>query len=67
MPVSDEGYPVNLERLRAEIPGNRYWVDSAPTEDPEVLKRREAEAVGWNQLHGKVVSGTATDAEIGST
>lgn len=64
MPVIDEGYPVNLERLRAEIPGNRYWVDSAPTEDPEVLKRREAEAVGWNQLHGKVVSGTATDAEI---
>jgi hypothetical protein len=62
--VIDEGYPVNLEHLRAELPRNRYWLDSAPTKDPEVLKRREAEAAGWNDLHGKVLSGTATSDEI---
>ncbi|HZJ56530.1 MAG TPA: hypothetical protein VFD38_20465 [Myxococcaceae bacterium] len=60
----DEGYPVDLDRLRVEIPGNRYWVDSAPTDDPEVIERREADSAGWNQLHGKVLSGTASDAEI---
>jgi hypothetical protein len=55
---------VNLERLRAEIPRNRYWVDSAPTDDPDVVKGREEEAAGWNQLYGKVLSGTASDDEI---
>jgi hypothetical protein len=64
VPVIDEGYPVNLEALRAEIPLNRYWIDSAPTDDPEVSKRREAEAAEWNQLHGKVLSGTASNSEI---
>jgi hypothetical protein len=63
-PVIDEGYPVNLARLRADLPRNRYWLDSAPTNDPELLKRREAEAAGWNDLHGKVLSGTATSDEI---
>jgi len=62
--VIDEGYPVNLARLRAELPRNRYWLDSVPTNDPEVLRRREAEAAGWNDLHGKVLSGTATSDEI---
>ncbi len=55
---------MNLERLRAELPNNRYWIDSAPTDDPEVLKRRETEAAAWNDLHGKVLSGTATTDEI---
>jgi len=64
VPVVDEGYPVNLERLRAEIPRHRYWLDSVPTKDPEVLRRRETEAAAWNQLHGKVLSGTATTDEI---
>jgi len=64
VPVVDEGYPVNLDRLRAEIPRNRYWVDSVPTRDPEVLKRRETEAAGWNELYGKVLSGTASTEEI---
>jgi hypothetical protein len=62
--VVDEGYPVKLERLRAEIPRNRYWTDWAPTDDPDVLKGREAEAAEWNQLRGKVLSGTASDSEI---
>jgi len=63
-PVIDEGYPVQLEKLRTEIPKNRYWLDSEPTNDPEVLKRREVEAAAWNDLHGKVLSGTATSDEI---
>jgi hypothetical protein len=63
-PVVDEGYPVDLERIRAQIPRNLYWTDQAPTNDPEVLRRREADAAAWNVLHGKVISGTASDAEI---
>ena len=62
--VVDEGYPVNLEAIRAQIPANSYWTDSAPTEDLEVRRRREAAAAGWNELYGKVLSGTASDAEI---
>ena len=63
-PVVDEGYPVDLARLRAELPGNLYWTDHAPTNDPDVLRRREADAAAWNVLQGKVLSGTATDVEI---
>jgi hypothetical protein len=63
-PVVDEGYPVDLERIRAQIPRNLYWTEQAPTNDPEVLRRREADAAAWNVLHGKVISGTASDAEI---
>ena len=63
-PVVDEGYPVSLEQLRTELPSNRYWTDQAPTRDPEELRRREADAAGWNQLLGKVRSGTASDPEI---
>jgi len=64
VPLVDEGYPVNLEQLRAELPHNRYWTDQAPTRDPEELRRREADAAGWSQLLGKVLSGTGTNAEI---
>ena len=64
VPVVDEGYPINLERLRADIPRNRYWIDSMPTNDPDVLARREADSAGWNRLYGKVLSGTASTDEI---
>jgi hypothetical protein len=64
LPPIDEAYPVKLEALRAEIPRNRYWLDSAPTKDPEVIARREREAAAWNELYGKVLSGTATTDEI---
>ena len=57
---------MSLEQLQAEIPRNRYWVDWAPTEDPEVLERRQADKAAWNDLHGKVLSGTASDSEIGA-
>ncbi len=63
-PMVDEGYPVDLARIRAQLPHNGYWTDSAPTDDPEVLRRREADSAGWNVLYGKVLSGTATDGEI---
>ena len=61
---NDADYPVNLAVLRAELPRNRYWVDSAPTRDPEVSARREREATASNQLYGKVLSGTASTEEI---
>jgi hypothetical protein len=65
-PPVDIAYPVDLERIRAQIPGNLYWTTQAPTTDPEVRRRREEASAGWNQLYGKVLSGTATDAEIRS-
>jgi hypothetical protein len=65
-PPVDIAYPVDLERIRAQIPGNLYWTTQAPTTDPEVRRRREDASAGWNRLYGKVLSGTATDAEIRS-
>jgi type IV secretory pathway VirB10-like protein len=68
VPEPEEGppkpYPVDLERLREKLPGNLYWEVAAPTKDPEVLKKREAEARRWNEQYGKVLSGTATEAEV---
>jgi hypothetical protein len=65
-PPVDIAYPVDLERIRAQIPGNLYWTTQAPTTDPEVRQRREEASAGWNRLYGKVLSGTATDPEIRS-
>ncbi|ACY16575.1 hypothetical protein [Haliangium ochraceum] len=59
-----EAYPVDLEALRARIPDNLYWQRDGPTEDPEELARREAEAEQRNQQLGKILSGTASEAEI---
>jgi hypothetical protein len=65
-PPVDLAYPVDLERIRVQIPGNLYWTTQAPTTDPEVKRRREEASAAWNRLYGKVLSGTATDAEIRS-
>ncbi|WP_428265052.1 hypothetical protein [Haliangium sp.] len=60
----DSEYPVDLEYLRTQIPDNVYWRLGAPTEDPEILRQRQEEEARWNQLFGKVQSGTASEAEI---
>jgi hypothetical protein len=65
-PPVDIAYPVDLERIRAQIPGNLYWTTQAPTTDPEVRRQREEAFAGWNRLYGRVLSGTATNAEIRS-
>lgn len=68
VPEPEEGppkpYPVDLEKLRERLPDNLYWEVAAPTKDPEVLKRRDAEARRWNDQYGKVLAGTATEAEV---
>ena len=57
-------YPVDLERLRARIPDNVYWRMGAPTTDPQALQVRAEEEQRWNQLYGKVLSGTASEDEL---
>jgi hypothetical protein len=61
---SGNEYPVDIERLRARIPDNLYWRMGAPTKDPRALQARAEEEQRWNQLYGKVLSGTASEAEI---
>jgi hypothetical protein len=61
---SGNEYPVDLERLRARIPDNLYWLLGAPIEDPQALQARAEEEQRWNQLYGKVLSGTASEEEI---
>ncbi|MBX2802065.1 MAG: hypothetical protein KTR31_30570 [Myxococcales bacterium] len=55
---------VDLEEVRRAMPDNRYWSDSAPTDDPATLARREQAKARWNDLFGKVQSGTATEDQI---
>lgn len=62
--VDSRTHPVDLERLRAEIPSNLYWTTKSPTEDPDVLAERAEEKRRWNELYGKVLSSTATEDEI---
>lgn len=57
-------HPVDLEKLRELLPGNRYWEMGVPTKDAEVLREREEEGRRWNELYGKVQSNTATEQEI---
>ncbi|MFP2912180.1 hypothetical protein ACLESD_45600, partial [Pyxidicoccus sp. 3LFB2] len=62
--VAPQVHPVDLTALRAKLPDNVYWTLGAPTQDPEVLKQRDEESRRWNDLYGKVLSGTATEAEV---
>ncbi|HWN70420.1 MAG TPA: hypothetical protein VNM90_22425 [Haliangium sp.] len=61
---SADEYPVDLERVRARIPNNLYWLMGAPTKDPQALQARAEAEQRWNQLFGKVQSGTASEEEI---
>jgi hypothetical protein len=65
MPDTDDSeYPVDLERLRSQIPDNLYWRLGEPTLDPETLRTRAEEEQRWNELYGKVQSSTATEDEV---
>lgn len=55
---------VDLDAVRAEMPDNLYWKMSAPTKDAELLEWRDQERARWNVEYGKVLSNTATEAEI---
>ncbi|RKG98067.1 hypothetical protein [Corallococcus carmarthensis] len=64
-PEEESGpYPVDLEALRAKLPGNLYWEMDAPTKDPEELRRREAVKAKWNTLFGKVQANEASEEEV---
>lgn len=55
---------VDLEELRAELPDNLYWSESAPTDDLALVDRRHADKARRNDLYGKILSGGATRDEI---
>lgn len=63
-PEEPAPYPVDLEALRAKLPGNLYWELDAPTKDPAELSRREGVKAKWNALYGKVLSNEATEEEV---
>ncbi|WP_437755432.1 hypothetical protein [Sorangium sp. So ce1389] len=62
--VAGRGYPVDLERLRAQLPDNLYWQLGAPTDDPRELEARAGEQKRWEDLFGKVQSNTASEEEV---
>jgi hypothetical protein len=55
---------VDLDEVRAALPDNSYWERSAPTTDPELLRRREEERAYWEEQYGKVLSNTASEEEV---
>ncbi|HWM84185.1 MAG TPA: hypothetical protein VNO33_00080 [Kofleriaceae bacterium] len=59
-------YPVDLDQLRARLPDNLYWTLGAPTDDAEILRARAERARQSNELYGKVLSTTASEAEVRS-
>lgn len=55
---------VDMDAVRAALPDNSYWERSMPTRDPEVLRAREEERAHWEAQYGKVLSSTASEAEV---
>ena len=55
---------VDMEAMRRALPDNLYWTLAVPSDDPRVQEQREADRAHWNDEYGKVLSGTASDAEI---
>jgi len=55
---------VDLDEVRAALPDNSYWERSAPTTDPELLRRREEERAYWEEQYGKVLSNTASEGQV---
>ena len=57
-------YPVNLDELRARLPGNRYWELGAPTSDPAIARARAERAKRDNAVFGRTQTGEAPEPEI---
>jgi len=55
---------VDMAKIQEALPDNIYWKMASPTDDPAVKEARERERERWNEQYGKVLSNTATDAEI---
>lgn len=56
--------PVKMDELRKKLPDNLYWEMDAPTQDPEVLAKRDEAQRKWNEVFGKIQSGDASEEEI---
>jgi hypothetical protein len=61
---ADAWAAVDLEEIRTNLPENLYWQTFAPTRDERLLREREEDEARWNDLYGKVLSGTGTEQEI---
>lgn len=55
---------VDMEAVRAALPGNLYWKLAMPTDDAAILREREEIRAHWNARYGKVLSNTASEAEV---
>ncbi|MCG8417126.1 MAG: hypothetical protein MJE77_04180 [Proteobacteria bacterium] len=62
--VANNEYPVSLDDLRERLPDNLYWRFGAPTKDPQILRARAEDEKRWNERYGKVLSNTASEAEV---
>lgn len=61
---SAAAYPVQLDALRARLPGNRYWELGAPTADPAVARARAERAERDNVQLGQILANEASAEEI---
>ncbi|MEM6732266.1 MAG: hypothetical protein AAF658_11975 [Myxococcota bacterium] len=64
-PHGEEGrHPVDLDKIREELPDNLYWMLGVPTENEAILERRKRWKDHDATLKGRVTSGTAAREEI---
>jgi hypothetical protein len=61
---TEESYPLDLEKLRGQIPENLYWKLDAPTKDVAVAKERAARAKQRNTMLGRIQANEASEEEI---
>jgi len=61
---SQASYPLDLQKLRSQIPDNRYWQLDAPTTDVEVAKERAEKAKARNTMFGRIQANEASAEEI---
>jgi hypothetical protein len=55
---------VDMEAVRRALPDNSYWKRGLPTDDPRVQRERDDEWKRWNDMYGKVLSGTGSEDEV---
>lgn len=57
-------HPVDLEKLRRELPNNLYWEEGAPTEDEAVLQRRAEQVRTRRARAARITANEAPPEEI---
>lgn len=61
---SQGAYPIDLEKLRDQIPENLYWQIGVPTSDVAVAKERARKAEERNKQLGRIQANEASEEEI---